>query len=690
MSAFDDYLNAGQPQGRAQGFDSYLGDQQAPAQQAAPSAVPPVMRAPKTQADPSAWDQLTRQIGLTARAGVTGVTGIPTMLGDALNTGLNYGIRAINSAHDAVVPPTVSELVTGRKPWIPELQMPSQAVQQGMNAVGLPQPQNATERVVQDVASSMADVSPGVGVGRALARATVPAAMGIGNAPAPVVNAVGRGLASLPGMQVFGAAGSAAGSGIARENGAGPLGQIGSGLLGGVAGAVLPSAALGTARAIRAIPDNVRGVVQPFTNPGAYVGNQLANRLAPDAQAIAENIRNAPEFVPGSAPTTAQVGANPTLVATEKALANSSPDFKIGLATREAANNQARWDALGQIAQTPLDLKNAIANRDTAVNTLYNTAKQQNFPVDAPLTQIMNRPAMRSAMAQAQKLSDDKSAGPILRTIGMPNSVYGMPQAPQAITGNGAHYIKMAIDDMLDPRSNSGFVGNSQGALRDTRAAFMSWLESHSPEYAQARQTFSDMSPPINTMQAAQAIQDKLSGLGRALNTSGTPLITAPGYASAMTHAIESQPFGIQPQAQTALENIGRDLQRSTISNSMRSPGSDTAYNIASTGWLGKQLYGSNFEGGGNAARGVGALGALVTGHPMVAGGILMGGKKLGGMAADRLNASLGELMLDPQKLLPYLEAVKPSANGALPALPLGSYINQGLLGSSVTQRPRP
>ena len=682
--------NPGASGGKGFDVDSYIGSQASQPQASASTAVPPVMRAPKAQNSPAAWDELGRQIGLTARAGITGVSGIPLMIGDALNSGINLGIKGLNAAHDAVVSPSLSDLVTGRKPWIPELQMPSQALQSGMNAVGMPQPQNATERVVQDVASSMAGVSPSVGLGNLLSKATVPVANGIGSAAAPVTNAVGRGMSSLPGMQVFGAAGSAAGSGIARENGAGPLGQIGSGLLGGVAGAVLPSAALGTARAIRAIPDNVRGVAQPFTNPNAYVGNQLASKLGPDAQTVADNIRNAPEFVPGSAPTTAQAGANPTLVATEKALANSSPDFKIGLANREAENNAARWNALGEIAQTPLDLKNSIANRDNAVSTLYNIAKQQNFPVDAPLTQIMNRPTMRAAIARAQQLSDEKSAGPILRTIGMPNSVYGVPEAPQAMTGSGAHYIKMAIDDMLDPRSNSGFVGNSQGALKDTRAAFMSWLESHSPEYSQARQTFSEMSPPINTMQAAQAIQDKLSGLGRALNTSGAPLMTAPGYASAMTNAIESQPFGIQPQAQTALENIGRDLQRSTISNSLRSPGSDTAYNIASKGWLGKQLYGSNFEGGGNAARGVGALGALLTGHPMVAGGILMGGKKLGGMAADRLNASLGELMLTPQGLLPYLDAVKPTANGALPALPLGSYINQGLLGSSVSQRPRP
>lgn len=671
----------GQPVPAMSMSDQFAADVAAANKSATNAAIPAVMRAPKTQADPSAWDQLTRQIGLTARAGVTGVTGPPTMIGDALNTGLNYGIRAINSAHDAVVSPTISELVTGRKPWIPELQMPSQAVQQGMNAVGLPQPQDATERVVQDVASSMAGVSPGVGVGRALARATVPAAMGIGSAPAPIVNAVGRGLASLPGMQVFGAAGSAAGSGIARENGAGPAGQIGSGLLGGVAGAVLPSAAIGTARAIRSIPDNVRGVVQPFTNPSAYVGNQLANRLGPDAQTVAENIRNAPEFVPGSAPTTAQAGSNPTLVATEKALANTSPDFKVGLANREAANNQARWDALMGVAQDDGALQAARDARSAASAPLYNEAHQATANVGPAFMRYAQIPEMQQAMQRAHSnaaldAAVGRGVAPVWPT---PNS--------NSINGAALDYTSRALGDMIGEATRSG--ANSRAAsLAALKNSVDNWTERYIPGVQQAKSAYAQGSVPVNTMEVGQQIANTLGT--RAMGPTGIPQIQLMPYRSALTTAMRGAEHGIDEGAHNTLQGIGQDLQRSTISNSLRSPGSDTAYNIAANGWLANQLYGPNFQGAGNIARGVGALGALATGHPMVAGGVLMGGRSLGNMAANRLNTSLGELMLDPQRLLPYLEAARPTANGALPALPLGSYINQGLLGSSVTQRPRP
>lgn len=682
MSAFDDYLNADQPAAQTQNFDSYLGQ---PAQQAAQaptqSSLPPAMRAPKVQGGGSPWDQLTRQIGLTARAGVTGVSGLPLMIGDALNSGINLGIKGLNAAHDAIVPPSVSELVTGRKPWIPELQMPSQALQSGMNAVGIPQPQNATERVVQDVASSMAGVSPSVGLGNLLSRATVPVASGVGSAAAPIANAIGRGMASLPGMQVLGAAGSAAGSGIARENGAGPLGQLGSGLLGGIAGAVLPSAALGTARAIRAIPDNVRGVVQPFTNPNAYVGNQLANRLGPDAQAVAENIRNAPEFVPGSAPTTAQAGANPTLVATEKALANSSPDFKLGLANREAANNQARWDALMGVAQDEGALQTARDARSAVAAPLYDQAHQATANVGPAFMRYARIPEMQEAMQRAHSSAALDSAvgrgvAPVWPT---PNS--------NSINGAALDYTSRALGDMISEATRAG--ANSRAAsLAALKNNVDNWTERYIPGVQQAKSAYAQGSVPVNTMEVGQQIANTLGT--RAMGPTGVPQIQMMPYRSALTTAMRGAEHGIDERALGALQGIGQDLQRSTISNSLRSPGSDTAYNIAANGWLANQLYGPNFQGAGNVARGIGALGALATGHPMVAGGVLMGGRSLGNMAANRLNASLGDLMLDPQRLLPYLEAARPAANGALPALPLGSYINQGLLGSSVSQRPRP
>lgn len=644
MSAFDDYLKAA-PTSSDQSFGDYLGTT-ASSKPSLPPAKTPVA------SEPSLWDQATRGVGLGIRNVVTGVTGLPTMVGNALNTGINYGIQGINDATGA---------------HIPQMSMPSDAVQQGMNAAGLPQAQTGTERVLGDIQSGMASVAPSLAAGGLLSQAA-----------SPVTSAIGRSLQAMPGMQLTGAAGSGAGAGIARENGAGPTGQLVAGILGGGLGAVAPSAAIGTARAIAATPENIRGVMQPFTNPQAYVGSQLAGQLGQDAATIAENIRNAAQYVPGSLPTTAQVGATPTLVATEKSLANLSPDFKIGMAAREADNNAARWQALTDVAQTPEALAQAQAARQAAASPLYDAAHANTANVGRGFINFANRPAVQQAMQQADTLA--RNEGVALK--------WPTPD-DRAISGQALDYTSRALGDMIDAAKRSG--NNQQArALADAQQYLQSWTSQYVPGVRQAAAVYAEHSTPVNTMEAGQQIANSLGT--RAMGPTGIPQLQLNPYRTALTQAMKGQPYGIDADALASLRGIGQDLQRATISNSLRSPGSDTAYNISANGWLAKQLYGPDFGGASNVARGVGYIGALATGHPMVAGGILMGGKNLGRMAGDRLNAALGQLMLNPEQLLPYLDAAKQAGNGSSPALVngLGRYVNQGLLGSSVSTRSNP
>lgn len=599
---------------------------------------------------PSIWDQFTRQLGLTARAGATGATGLPVMVGDALNSGINAGIRGVNS-------------LTGAN--IPQLAMPSDAVQAALNGAGLPQPANATERGVQAIASSMAGVSPSVGAGKLLARAA-----------SPVAQAVGNTLQSLPGMQILGAAGAGAGQSVAQEAGAGPMGQLAGSVLGGLAGAAAPSVGLAAARGAAAIPANVRGVVQPLTNPQAYVGNQLAQTLGLDAAQVAANIRGAQQFVPGSVPTTAQVGATPTLVATEKALANISPEFKMSLAQRQADNNAARWGILSDVAQTPDALAAAQSARQAAAGPLYDAAHQNTANVGRGFINFAQRPAVQQAMAQADTLA--RNEGVSLK--------WPTPQ-DRSISGQALDYTNRALGDMIDAAQRGG---NSQQAraLTDAQQYLQSWTSQYVPGVREAAAVYAEHSVPINTMQAGQQIAGNLGT--RAMGANGVADIQLMPYRSALTQALNGQKFGIDPQALSSLQGIGQDLQRATISNSLRSPGSDTAYNISASGWLPRQIYGQNFEGAGNAARGIAALGALAHGNPTLAAGVMLGGKKLGAMAGDRLNAQLAQLMLNPQQLLPYLDAA--TSNGVQQALTNGARgnVNQGLLGAFVAPRSNP
>ena len=200
-------------------------------------------------ASSSTAGQLARQVGLTARAGITGLASLPAMAGDALNAGVNK----IFGAHLAPV---------------------SQSIQNLENSIGLPQPQNGTERIVQDAASAMAGVVPSIGMGKALA-----------GAASPVAEAVGRALQTAPGAQIMGSAGAGAGSGGARELGLGPAYQIGAALLGGAAG--VGAGSLATAGVRAALP---RSMTTPTVMPAAAASladsgvDQAVNELGPQAR----------------------------------------------------------------------------------------------------------------------------------------------------------------------------------------------------------------------------------------------------------------------------------------------------------------------------------------------------------------------------------------------------------------------
>ena len=168
-------------------------------------------------------EEIPRQLGLTARAGLTGAAGIPSIVGDPLNQLLN--------------------MIAGRDVFPPV----SQSVQQLMTRAGLPEPETAQERVVQDVSSALS----GVGTTAKLAQTLAP------RAAAP--------LSENLGLQAAGALGGAGAASLGREEGAGALGQLGLGVLGGM---VAPGAAGTTAQALTRA---TTGSVRPFTEAGRQV-----------------------------------------------------------------------------------------------------------------------------------------------------------------------------------------------------------------------------------------------------------------------------------------------------------------------------------------------------------------------------------------------------------------------------------
>lgn len=166
---------------------------------AAPVAAP---MAEPAAASPSMMSQIGRQLGLTARAGITGVTAVPAMMADFLTGGVS--------------------LATGTP-----IKPSSQALQEFLTQAGLPTPQTGLERAVQTGASAMA------GTG-----AQAAAAQGI-----PALAALS---ANLPQQIAASAAGGVAGQAAGETTTAitgNPLAGIGAGLVAGVLGGAAASKA---------------------------------------------------------------------------------------------------------------------------------------------------------------------------------------------------------------------------------------------------------------------------------------------------------------------------------------------------------------------------------------------------------------------------------------------------------------
>lgn len=342
-----------------------------------------------TPAEPSMWNDLGHQLGLTARAAVTGITSLPTMVGDAVNTAANYGIRGVNSA-------------TGAN--IPELAMPSSAVQQGFDAIGVAQPQNATERVVQDAASTVAGIPTGMGVGKVLQGTTK-----------PVVQAIGQTLQLAPGMQMAGAAGAGAGSGSARELGLGPGWQIGAGVLGGTAGVLAASGATSAARAI-----GNRLVSTPPLSPAAAAAradsgvDQAIRELGPQG---AQSYESAP---PQGAPATGQATANSTFdplqpIKDQVAQAlQQNPDVNPAAVMRAQDFRSLGMDpTLGQITRDPMQYAAESNIRGTPPGAaITNRFNQQNAQLQQALTGLTGTPSdayqAGSTIKSALKSIDDQ------------------------------------------------------------------------------------------------------------------------------------------------------------------------------------------------------------------------------------------------------------------------------------------
>jgi hypothetical protein len=488
-----------------------------------------------------------RQLGLAARAGLTGAAGIPSIVGDPLNQLLN--------------------MIAGREVFPPV----SQSVQQLMTRAGLPQPETAQERVVQDVSSALS----GVGTTAKLAQTLAP------RAAAP--------LSENLGLQATGALGGAGAASLGREEGAGALGQLGLGVLGGM---VAPGAAGTTAQALTRA---TTGSVRPFTETGRQViTGQVLRELSADPEAAMRAAQRYQPSIPGYRPTTAQATRDVGLISAETPIRGMETGGRFLAQTSEA--NQARMAILDRLAKDETALSQAIAKRNEVTTPLReqafarSTVDPDTFQSAVTLTanktidDILASPAgARGTVAKAMQFAKDQLARGT-----DPQRLYEVRKD-----------LRDAAQGLLDREGAAFSLAKKQ--LEQVIRSVDDVLEATAPGYKEYLSKYAASSRGIESLEAAQAVRSKVLSTTPDPSRVGDFLISQPAFTRAI-RAIKDDPRTPLSKTQVAvLERVGRDLDEGVLQRGAKVPGSDTFKNLSTANIVGG-IIGRQIVGEGNPA----------------------------------------------------------------------------------------
>lgn len=365
-------------------------------------------------------------------------------------------------------------------------------------------------------------------------------------------------------------------------------------------------------RAIPAVYQGLKGVVEPFTAKGQenIVGRTL-REFAVDPSKV-EQAALYSSRVPGVNPTLAEAALDP-------GISNLQRQYAVGIANQQLKNNGARVAAMRSASGSDAQIAAAQAMRDGAANALYGKAFESDAirhslaadaaaisqaaaeeaaansrafagaaGIRAPqmpsapdlstpgLRELANRPAFKAAISEAKTLAANMG-----EDIGDPLA-----------SVKGLHYIKLALDEgFKNPQSSLSAFG--QRALASTKDKLLTELETLAPTYGAARQAFADMSKPINSMQLGNEILRKASSAAE--DSLGNPTLRNEALSRVLRDgdALAQNVTGfnratlkdtMEPTAYQTLSDVRKDLARAAAADNLgKAKGSPTAQNLAAS-----------------------------------------------------------------------------------------------------------
>ncbi len=412
-----------------------------------------------------------RQAGLAGRAVVTGLSSIPTLIGDAANSLINLAGMGANKLGANV----------------PMLQMPSDVVNKGLTSAGVPSPETAPERIAQVGMSALSGAGGASGLASILPKgpAIVDLLKMIGDAP--LIQALG-------GIVGAGSVEAAKQSNIQNPLALGAIGMTGA--LGSGMGAT----------GLERLTGGAAQMARPFMTSGRdIIAGKALNRIATNASDAANTLDSALPIVPGSAPTVSQVSRDPGMMGAENALRGLDDRNLIG--QRLGQQNKARQDYLYTVAGDEDAVRMAKAHQQAAFDEYAAPAFAGKSPVGVDiggvLSKIKNiRGSSAGARQTVQNAMDEAES--MLTQPGVDNTnvetLYEIRKD-----------LALARDGKLLGKGKSGAelsnLKQAKKQLSDVIASLDATIDNGAPGYKDYLKIFHERSIPLDQLKAAQALR---------------------------------------------------------------------------------------------------------------------------------------------------------------------------------------
>lgn len=372
----------------------------------------------------------------------------------------------------------------------------------------------------------------------------------------------------------------------AVTRGAAPyVGAAGSGALIGAAtspedmsGGATTGALAGTAgevggRVLSAAFSGGKAAVEPLWQAGRErILKRTLDRFATDPAKVRAAAANPVEYVPGVTPTLAEATMDPGIAQLQRGAAAASPDVASALSQARGRQFAGYKGVLDDLAGNDGRMEFFTAARNTAADDLYGQARAAGLTsskqLDAQAADLMKKPVVQEAIAAARVKALNE----------------GIDIANPSGSVRGMQYIVRALDDKI---SAAGV--DDKRVLMGVKDQILGYLEQASPKFMEARETFKQMSRPINQMNVAQQLRNTALPALTDFSEGSLARVNANSYANALRNADATarKATGLKgatmdsvmdPAQMAQINGIGQDMARYASAQELaRVPGSPTA-----------------------------------------------------------------------------------------------------------------